>query len=50
MQCCMVAATKKAAYFGVLSGLQALSGGCIISIGKAISIKGNNAKFVSSED
>jgi len=34
----------------VLSGLQALSGSLIIPIGKAISLKDNNAKFASLED
>jgi GH35 family endo-1,4-beta-xylanase len=41
---------KKEAYFGVLSGLQALSGGLSIPIGKAIWLKGNNGRYVSSEN
>lgn len=41
---------KKEAYFGVLSGLQALSGGLPVPIGKAIWLKGNNGRYVSSEN
>jgi GH35 family endo-1,4-beta-xylanase len=45
---------KKEAYFGVQSGLNALGGGgggtTTAPIGKAITLKGNNARFVSSEN
>ncbi len=45
---------KKEAYFGVQSGLNALGGGgggtITAPVGQAITLKGNNAKFVSSEN
>lgn len=41
---------KKEAYFGVQAALNALGGSGTAPIGKAITLRGNNARYVSSEN